>query len=353
MGNDNAQNACGKDSKAPPPSALVLGIETSCDETAAAVVASDRRVLSNVVHSQIDLHVVYGGVVPEIASRAHTEKISTVVREALRSSGVSMAGISAIAATHGPGLVGALLVGVNFAKGLAFACGKPLYGINHIQGHIAGVELSNPALTAPYLCLVVSGGHSHLLHVRPKGELKLIGCTHDDAAGEAFDKAARVLGLQYPGGPLLDQLAQHGDENRFALPVPKVEGAYDYSFSGLKTAFINLCHQMKQRGEPLPKADLAASFRKAVVQQLLDKAMPAMDALGETRLALAGGVSANRLLRESAQARCHQAGYALYMPELNYCGDNAAMIAQAAFSQIAWGKPAGLDLNADPTLRLF
>lgn len=333
--------------------ALVLGIESSCDETAAAVVGAGRRLLSNVVHSQIDLHKVYRGVVPEIASRAHTEKISLVAEAALMEAGTSLDDIGAIAVTNGPGLVGALLVGVNFAKGLAFASRKPLYAVNHIEGHIAGVELSHPELRPPYLCLVVSGGHSHLLRVLPKGELRLIGSTQDDAAGEAFDKSARVLGLEYPGGPLLDKLAETGNPERFHLPVPRVEGRYDFSFSGLKTAFINLCHQRKQKGQGLPQADLAASFRQAVVSQLMDKTMLAMKEMGEPRLALAGGVAANCLLRRHAQSLCQAKGYSLYLPELRFCGDNAAMIAQAAFTQIAHGAPAGLDLNAWPALRLM
>lgn len=335
------------------PDVLMLGIETSCDETAAAVVRTGRKVLSNTVYSQIDLHKVYGGVVPEIASRAHTEKVSTVVQTALDEAGVTLEQIDALAVTHGPGLVGALLVGVNFAKGLAFAAEKPLFGVNHISGHIAGVELSHPSLEPPYLCLVVSGGHSHLFHMMPNGDMAQIGCTHDDAAGEAFDKAARILGLDYPGGPRLDALAEEGNPEAFHLPMPKVEGRFEYSFSGLKTAFINLCHQMQQKAQALPKADLAASFRRAVVHQLLDKAAAAMEELGEKRLALAGGVSANSLLRREAVALCGKRGYELYVPELRYCGDNAAMIAQAAFWKLHRRQVSALDLNADPSLRLL
>lgn len=330
----------------------ILALETSCDETAAAVVEDGRRVLSNVVYSQIDLHTLYGGVVPEIASRAHVEKVGPVAQLALSEAGLDMEALDAVAVTAGPGLVGALLVGVSYAKGLAFALDKPLIAVNHIEGHICANYLTWPELEPPFLCLVVSGGHSHLMRVEVDGRYRLIGCTQDDAAGEAFDKAARVLGLAYPGGPRLDALAEEGDAARFALPTPHTQGRYDYSFSGLKTAFINLTHQMKQKGEELPSADLAASFRHAVVDQLVDRAMLAAAELGETRLALAGGVAANRLLRRQLQAACDQRGMALFLPDLKYCGDNAAMIGAAAFLRLKHGHVADMALNANPALRL-
>lgn len=334
------------------PDARILAIESSCDETAAAVIKSGDVCLSNIIYSQIALHEVYGGVVPEIASRAHVEKIGTVVHTALESAGVSFEGIDAIAVTAGPGLVGALLVGVSYAKGLAFALDKPLIPVNHIEGHICANYLSHPTLTPPYLCLVVSGGHSHLIRVEEDDIYRLIGCTQDDAAGEAFDKAARVLGLSYPGGPKLDAAAELGQADRFILPRPHTAGHFDYSFSGLKTAFINLTHKMEQKGEELPVNDLAASFRKAVVDQLLDKAMAAARELGETKLVLAGGVSANSLLRSQMKKACDEAAIQLYLPELKYCGDNAAMIGSAAFRRLRHFQLADLSLNANPSLRL-
>ncbi|NLD51719.1 MAG: tRNA (adenosine(37)-N6)-threonylcarbamoyltransferase complex transferase subunit TsaD [Clostridiales bacterium] len=330
----------------------ILAIETSCDETAAAIVEDGCRELANAVYSQIDLHTLYGGVVPEIASRAHVEKIDAVLQQALQQAGLTLQQVDAIAVTQGPGLVGALLVGVSYAKGLAYAMEKPLIAVNHIEGHICANYLTSPGLQPPFACLVVSGGHSHLMMVDKKDGYHLIGCTQDDAAGEAFDKAARVLGLAYPGGPRLDALAEEGDAHRFTLPRPHTEGRYDYSFSGLKTAFINLVHGIKQRGEPLPVADLAASFRRAVVDQLMDKALLALNERGETMLALAGGVSANRLLRRRMQAICNERGIKLYLPELKYCGDNAAMVAAAAHVRLRHGQVAGLSLNADPALRL-
>ncbi|MHC1786260.1 MAG: tRNA (adenosine(37)-N6)-threonylcarbamoyltransferase complex transferase subunit TsaD [Christensenellales bacterium] len=330
----------------------IIAIESSCDETAAAVVEDGRRVLSNAVYSQIDLHVLYGGVVPEIASRAHVEKIDLVVADCLRQAGMRFNDIDAVAVTSGPGLVGALLVGVSYAKGLAFALDRPLIAVNHIEGHICANYLTWPDLRPPFVCLVASGGHSHLLRVEEDDGYTLLGCTQDDAAGEAFDKAARVLGLGYPGGPKLDAAAQAGDASRFVLPKPHTDGPFDYSFSGLKTAFINLCHQLSQRGEDLPVSDLAASFREAVVSQLCDKAMLAMAARGETRLALAGGVSANGLLRQRMTQLCRERGYELFLPDLAYCGDNAAMIGAASFIRLRHGQLAGLTLNADPSLRL-
>ena len=333
----------------------ILALETSCDETAAAVIEDGRRILSNVVFSQIDLHELYGGVVPEIASRAHMEACDRVVDEALRGAGMELADVDALAVTRGPGLVGALLTGVNCMKGLAFAAGKPLIGVNHIEGHVSANYLTNPDLKPPFLCLVVSGGHSHLVEVRDYGVYRLLGQTADDAAGEAFDKAARALGLPYPGGPRIDAVAEEGDPEAFRLPEPKTAGRYDYSFSGLKTAFINTVHAIEQRGEPLPRADLAASFRRAVCKELTDKARILIRERPETAaggMALAGGVSANRELRRMAQATCDELGVRLYMPEIKLCTDNGAMIGSAAYYQLMRGETAGLDLNAEPALRL-
>ena len=333
----------------------ILALETSCDETAAAVIEDGRRILSNIVFSQIDLHELYGGVVPEIASRAHMEACDRVVDEALRGAGMELADVDALAVTKGPGLVGALLTGVNCMKGLAFAAGKPLIGVNHIEGHVSANYLTNPDLEPPFLCLVVSGGHSHLVEVRDYGVYRLLGQTADDAAGEAFDKAARALGLPYPGGPRIDALAEEGDPEAFHLPEPKTAGRYDYSFSGLKTAFINTVHGIEQRGEPLPRADLAASFRRAVCKELTDKARILIRERPETAaggMALAGGVSANRELRRMAQAVCDELGVRLYMPEIKLCTDNGAMIGSAAYYQLRRGETAGLDMNAEPALRL-
>lgn len=333
-------------------SARILAIETSCDETACAIVADGRHILANRIYSQIDLHRLYGGVVPEIASRAHVEKIHVVVDAALRDAGINETDIDAIAVTHGPGLVGALLVGVSYAKALAYGWGKPLIAVNHIQGHIAANYLTHPDLAPPFLCLVVSGGHSHLFRVEKDGSNTLVGCTLDDAAGEAFDKAARQLSLPYPGGPELDKLAETGDDSAFHLPVPHVDRPYDYSFSGPKTAFVNLVHTFVQRGQPLPTADLAASFRKSVVDQLVSRTMQAMHDLSEKRLAVAGGVAANLLLRARLATACQDNGYQLYMPDVALCGDNAAMIASAAYWQLMRGELAGLELNAQPALRM-
>ena len=332
----------------------ILALETSCDETAAAVVENGRKILSNVVFSQIDLHELYGGVVPEIASRAHMEACDRVVDQALREAGMTLAETDALAVTRGPGLVGALLTGVNCMKGLAFAAGKPLVGVNHIEGHVSANYLPHPDLEPPFLCLVVSGGHSHLVEVSDYGVYHLLGQTMDDAAGEAFDKAARVLGLPYPGGPRIDALAEEGNADAFTLPRPRAEGRYDYSFSGLKTAFLNLVHGMEQRGEPLPKADLAASFRNAVCRELTEKARRLLeDRHGSVRgMAMAGGVSANRELRRQMTALCREMQVPLYMPEIPLCTDNGAMIGSAAYFRLMQGEIASLNLNAEPALRL-
>ena len=333
-------------------SVRILALETSCDETAAAVVENGRKILSNVVFSQIDLHELYGGVVPEIASRAHMEACDRVVDQALREAGMTLQDADALAVTKGPGLVGALLTGVNCMKGLAFAAGKPLVGVNHIEGHVSANYLSHPELEPPFLCLVVSGGHSHLVEVSDYGTYRLLGQTVDDAAGEAFDKAARALGLPYPGGPRIDALAEEGDPEAFVLPSPKTDGRYDYSFSGLKTAFMNTVHTLEQRGETLRKADLAASFRRAVCRELTAKARLLLEDTSCRRFALAGGVSANRELRRMASEMCREMEIPLYMPELHLCTDNGAMIGSAAYYRLKKGELAGLDLNAMPALRL-
>ena len=335
----------------------ILSLETSCDETAAAVIEDGRVILSNIVFSQIDLHAMYGGVVPEIASRAHMEACDRVVDEALKAAGMELQDVDAFAVTYGPGLVGALLTGVNCMKGLSFAAGKPLIPVNHIEGHVSANYLTHPDLEPPFVCLVVSGGHSHLVRVSDYGKYELLGQTVDDAAGEAFDKAARVLGLPYPGGPRIDRLAEEGNPLAFSLPKPHMDGKYDYSFSGLKTAFLNTAHQMEQRGESLPKADLAASFRHAVVSMLTEKAELLLKdlkpAVPDLKMAMAGGVSANAGLRREMQAVCDKLGIPLYMPRIDLCTDNGAMIGSAAYYRMMNGDPAELTLNAVPALRLL
>ena len=330
----------------------ILAIESSCDETAAAVVENGRVIKSNAVFSQIPLHALYGGVVPEIASRAHVDAVDRMVDCALRDAGRSFEEIDAIGVTYGPGLVGALLTGVSCAKALAFALEKPLIPVNHIEGHICANYLTHAELEPPFICLVASGGHSHILMVEDYGVYRLLGCTQDDAAGEAFDKAARVLHLPYPGGPLLDKLAKDGDPHAVKLPKAHTPGAYDFSFSGLKTAFINAVHNMEQKGEVARPEDLAASFQAAVVQALLEKTMQAALDHPVKALALAGGVSANSGLRAAFEGACRRAGIRLYMPELKLCGDNAAMIGSAAYYRLLRGEVAGMELNAKPALRL-
>lgn len=331
----------------------LLAIESSCDETAAAVVEDGRTVLSSVIASQVEEHKLYGGVVPEIASRRHAEAICGVTEGALHDAGCTLSDIDAIGVTYAPGLIGALLVGVNYAKGLSLATGIPVVPVHHLRSHIAANYLAHPGLKPPFLCLVVSGGHSHIIQVETYTKMKIIGKTRDDAAGEAFDKAARTMGMPYPGGIHLDKIAEEGDENAFRLPHPTVDGApYDFSFSGLKTAVINLIHNASQKDETLPVADLSASFRKAVVDCLTDNFLKAARDTGSTTLVTAGGVSANSLLRRRLEEECRKRGYHLYMPPLSLCGDNAAMVGAQGFYEYRSGSVADLSLNACATMSI-
>ena len=304
------------------------------------------------IFSQADTHALYGGVVPEIASRAHVDACDRVVDQALKEAGMALSDVDALAVTYGPGLVGALLTGVNCMKGLSYTSRIPLVPVNHIEGHVSANFLTTPDLEPPFLCLVVSGGHSHIVRVNDYADYTLLGQTVDDAAGEAFDKAARVLGLNYPGGPLLSRLAEGGDPHFLPLPHPHPDGKYDFSFSGLKTAFLNACHKMEQKGEELPRADLAASFEQAVVDTLCEKASLAMADFGLSTLCIAGGVSANRRLRQQLTALSRKQGFRLCMPELWLCTDNAAMIGSAAYYRLRKGELAPLELNAVPSLAL-
>lgn len=330
----------------------ILAIESSCDETAAAVVQDGRKILSSVVATQIEEHRLYGGVVPEIASRRHCESIVAVVDEALKQAGLDLSGADAIAVTFAPGLIGALLVGVNFAKGLALASGKPLIPVHHIKGHIAANYIAHSELEPPYICLVASGGHSHIIRVHGYTDFETIGRTLDDAAGEAFDKAARAMGLPYPGGVEIDRLAKGGDPKKYRLPRPKTANTYDFSFSGLKTNVINLVHNSEQRGEELDKADLAASFQYTVADILSSRFIQAAADSGYRTAALAGGVAANSALREMLAERCEKRGIKLYIPPISLCGDNAAMIGSQAYYEFLAGNTAGGDLNAAATLPL-
>lgn len=332
---------------------LVLGIESSCDETAAAVVKNGREVMSNVISSQIALHTLYGGVVPELASRKHMEKINQVIEEALSQAGVTLADIDVIGVTSGPGLVGALLVGVAEAKAVAYAAGKPLVGVNHIEGHVCANFLEHPDLEPPFLCLIVSGGHTHLAVMEDYGVFRVLGRTRDDAAGEAFDKVARAIGLGYPGGPKIDRAAREGNAHAYEFPHARVtDHPYDFSFSGLKSAVLNELNRAKMMGEEIVQADVAASFQRVVVEVLTDRAMAAADELGTDRLVLAGGVASNSALRASMEEACEKAGRRLYVPSPVFCTDNAAMIGSAAYYQYLRGNVSGWDLNAVPNLRL-
>lgn len=332
---------------------LILGIESSCDETAAAVVKNGREVLSNVISSQIELHKLYGGVVPEIASRKHIEKINQVIEEALFNAKVSLNDIDAIGVTYGPGLVGALLVGVAQAKAISYAAKKPLVGVHHIEGHISANYIENKELEPPFLCLIVSGGHTHLVLVKDYGEYEIIGRTRDDAAGEAFDKVARAIGLGYPGGPKIDKLAKEGDSKAIKFPRAQIEGApYDFSFSGLKSSVLNHINSCKMKDIKINNADIAASFQDAVVDVLTSKTILVAKKYGMKKVALAGGVASNGALRESMLKECTKNNLELFYPSPIFCTDNAAMIGVAAYYEYLKGTRAGLDLNAIPNLKI-
>lgn len=332
---------------------LILAIESSCDETAAAVVKNGREVLSNVISSQIDLHTLYGGVVPEIASRKHIERINQVIEEALRTAETTLDQITAVAVTYGPGLVGALLVGVAEAKAIAYAAGKPLVGVHHIEGHIAANFIEHKELEPPFLSLVVSGGHTHLVRVEDYGAFTILGRTRDDAAGEAFDKVARAIGLGYPGGPKIDKVSKEGDSDAISFPRAHVEDApYDFSFSGLKSAVLNYLNGCKMKNIPIVQADVAASFQKAVVDVLVEHAMHAMEEYGFKKFAIAGGVASNSALRSAMEEACKKRGVAFYHPSPILCTDNAAMIGAAAYYEYLAGTRSGWDLNAVPNLKL-
>lgn len=326
---------------------IILAVESSCDETAVAVVRDGREVLTDQVFSQADLHAVYGGVVPEIASRSHVEVISQLADRALEAAGITRADIDAVAVTCAPGLIGALLVGVNFAKSAAMALGVPLIPVHHVRGHIAANYIAYPELEPPFLCLAISGGNTLICDVRGYTDLHILGATRDDAAGECFDKTARVLGLPYPGGKPIDLLSQTGDDQKYALPIGHVDGnPYDMSFSGLKTAVINLAHTAEQKGEALDKASLAASFCRAVSESLVPRTIQAAKELGYRKLAVAGGVAANSRIRGDFQRACEKEGIKLYIPPMKLCGDNAAMIGCQAYYEYLDGACAGSDLNA-------
>ena len=331
----------------------ILAIESSCDETAVAVVRDGREVLSSCIHSQIEEHGKYGGVVPEIASRRHVENIVPLTRAALEQAELSASQIDAVAVTTAPGLIGALLVGVNYAKGLCFSLQKPLVPVHHLRGHIAANYIAHTELEPPFLCLVVSGGHSHIVEVLDYTSFRIVGKTRDDAAGEAFDKVARVLGLGYPGGVRIEQAAKGSDAHAFMLPHPKVDGApYDFSFSGLKTAVINLVHNAQQKGTPVDYGAVAASFQHTVCDILAQRFFAAADALGHKTLACAGGVCANTLLRTRLSELAAQSNRKLYLPPISLCGDNAAMIGAQGYYEFLAGNTAGPALNAAPTMSI-
>jgi len=331
----------------------LLAVESSCDETAAAVVLNGREVLSNVIASQIDLHKLYGGVVPEIASRKHIENINQVIEQALKEAELTIRDVDGICVTYGPGLVGALLVGVGTAKAISYAAGKPLIGVHHIEGHISANYICHKELEPPFLCLVVSGGHSHLVIVKDYGTYEIIGRTRDDAAGEAFDKVARSIGLGYPGGPKIDDLSVRGDPKAIKFPRASVEGApYDFSFSGVKSAVLNYINGCKMKGLEYSQADIAASFQEAVTDVLVAHTMLAAENYGIHKVAMAGGVACNKGLRRKMEEQCAHRKYQLYYPEPVYCTDNATMIGAAGYYEYINGRRDGWDLNAVPGLKL-
>lgn len=325
----------------------ILAIESSCDETAVAVVEDGRHVLSDAIASQIEMHTLYGGVVPEIASRKHIEAISGLADRALAEAGITKEQLDAVAVTYGPGLIGALLVGVNFAKSVAYALNLPLVPVHHVRGHIAANYITHPDLEPPFCCLCVSGGNSLIVDVRSYTEMELLGASRDDAAGECFDKVARVLGIGYPGGGPMDRLAQGGDDRKYPMPHSKVDGApLDMSFSGLKTAALNLIHNSSQKGEELDLPSFAASFGRAISDTLVPRTMLAAEQLGYGKVAVAGGVAANSRIRADLVAACRKRGYQVYLPELKLCGDNGAMIGCQGYYEYLAGTRAGWDLNA-------
>lgn len=331
----------------------ILSIESSCDETAAAVVEDGRKVLSSIVASQVEEHKLYGGVVPEIASRRHAESVSQVVQNALDEANCELADIEAIAVTYAPGLIGALLVGVNFAKGLSLSAGIPLVPTHHLRSHIAANYICHPELKPPFMCLVASGGHSHIVLVNDYTEFSIIGKTRDDAAGEALDKAARSMGLLYPGGVHLDKISKNGNKNAFSFPHPRVDNCpYDFSFSGLKTSVVNVIHNAQQKGEEIKREDLGASFQNAVVRCLISNVEKAAEDFGQTKIALAGGVSANSQLRQEMKEMCEKHSWELFVPDVSLCGDNGAMVGAQGYYEFLVKHVAGADLNAYATMSI-
>lgn len=332
---------------------LIFAIESSCDETAASVVLNGREVLSNAIASQIEIHKKFGGVVPEVASRKHVEVVSSVIAEAEKQAGIKLKDVDAVAATYGPGLVGALLVGLSAGKGLALSLNKPFIGVNHIEGHLSANYIANKDLNPPFTCLVVSGGHTHLIYVKDFGEYEILGRTRDDAAGEAFDKISRAIGLGYPGGPLIDKLAKEGNPEAIKFPRAYLEeGSFDFSFSGLKSAVLNYLNKMKMKGEEVNKADVAASFQAAVIDVLVDKSVMAAKKMGTGKLCMAGGVASNSALRKTMAERCQKEDIEFLYPPPILCTDNAAMIGSAAYFEFIKGRKYSLSLNAMPNLKI-
>ena len=331
----------------------ILAFESTCDETAVAIVEDGRKILTDQIFSQADLHAVYGGVVPEIASRCHVESISILAQKAIEAAGIEKSEIDAVAVSYAPGLIGAVLVGVNFAKACALAMNVPLIPVHHIRGHIAANYLAYPELEPPFLCLAISGGNTILVDVRGYTDMKILGATRDDAAGECFDKTARVLGLPYPGGKPIDELSRTGDDSKYSFPIAHVaDHPYDMSFSGLKTAVINLVHNAEQKGEIIDRASLAASFTKAVSDSLVPRTIAAAKELGYGTVVVAGGVAANSRIRTDFQRAAEQNGFSLFVPPLRLCGDNGAMIGSQGYYEYLAGARAGSDLNAYATMDL-